>query len=162
MICSVSEASAKDVDTAVVAARKAFNGEWRQTTPQGRGNLLMKLADICETNKELLAAVESLDNGKSISMARGDVGAVVGCLRYYAGWSDKIEGKTLDINPNQLNYTRQEPVSRHQDQSGRRELQANNNNNSSASAARSSPGTSPSSCSRGRSAPRSAPATPSS
>lgn len=104
------EATAKDVDTAVAAARKAFNGEWRQTTPQERGRLLLKLADLVEANKELLAAVESLDNGKSISMARGDIGAVVGCIRYYGGWADKIEGKTLDINPNQFSYTRQEPV----------------------------------------------------
>ncbi|KAL2106117.1 hypothetical protein VUR80DRAFT_7255 [Thermomyces stellatus] len=110
VICSVCEATAKDVDTAVAAARKAFNGEWRQTTPQERGRLLLKLADLVEANKELLAAVESLDNGKSISMARGDIGAVVGCIRYYGGWADKIEGKTLDINPNQFSYTRQEPI----------------------------------------------------
>lgn len=72
---------------------------------------MLKLADICEENKDLLAAVESLDNGKSITMARGDVGAVIGCIRYYGGWADKIEGKTLDINPDQFSYTRQEPVS---------------------------------------------------
>lgn len=107
----MSEASAKDVDNAVSAARKAFNGGWRQTTPQERGRLMLKLADIAEANKELLAAVESLDNGKAINMARGDVGAVIGCIRYYGGWADKIEGKTLDINPNQFSYTRQEPVS---------------------------------------------------
>ena len=44
-------------------------------------------------------------------MARGDVGAVVGCIRYYGGWADKIEGKTLDISPDKFNYTRSEPVS---------------------------------------------------
>ena len=44
-------------------------------------------------------------------MARGDVSAVVGTLRYYAGWADKIEGKTIDINHESFHYTRQEPVS---------------------------------------------------
>jgi aldehyde dehydrogenase (NAD+) len=111
VICSVAEATEKDVDIAVAAARKAFQTTWRQVTPQQRGIYLLKLADIAEQNKELLAAVESLDNGKSISMARGDVSAVIGCIRYYGGWADKVEGKTIDIAPDMFHYTRQEPVS---------------------------------------------------
>lgn len=110
VICSVSEATEKDVDLAVAAARKAFEGVWRQTTPQERSVLLLKLADLVEKNLDLLAAVESLDNGKSISMARGDVGAVAGTIRYYGGWADKIEGKTIDIAPDMFHYTRQEPI----------------------------------------------------
>lgn len=110
VICSVSEATEKDVDVAVKAARAAFEGVWKQTTPQERSIMLLKLADLAEKNLELLAAVESLDNGKSISMARGDVGAVVGCIRYYGGWADKIEGKTIDIAPDMFHYTRQEPI----------------------------------------------------
>ncbi|KAK6826089.1 aldehyde dehydrogenase [Apiospora arundinis] len=110
VICSVSEATEKDVDIAVAAARKSFEGEWRKVTPQERGKLLYKLADIAEKNTDLLAAVESLDNGKSITMAKGDVGAVVGCLRYYAGYADKIEGKTIDTNPDTFAYTRLEPI----------------------------------------------------
>ncbi|CAK7245229.1 MAG: aldehyde dehydrogenase (NAD(P)(+)) ald5 [Sporothrix thermara] len=110
VICSVHEANEKDVDIAVAAARKAFEGPWRKVTPQERGLMLLKLADLAEKNAEMLAAVESLDNGKSINMARGDVGAVVGCLRYYGGWSDKIEGKTIDISPDMFHYTRHEPL----------------------------------------------------
>lgn len=110
VICSVAEATEKDVDIAVAAARKAFEGEWKTTTPQTRGILLTKLADLAEKNADLLASVESLDNGKSITMARGDVGAVVGCLRYYGGWADKISGKTIDINPDTFHYTRSEPL----------------------------------------------------
>jgi len=110
VICSVAEATEKDVDVAVAAARKAFQTTWRETTPQKRGGYLLKLADLAEQNLELLAAVESLDNGKSISMARGDVGAVIGCIRYYGGWADKIEGKTIDIAPDMFHYTRQEPL----------------------------------------------------
>ncbi|EFX06211.1 aldehyde dehydrogenase [Grosmannia clavigera kw1407] len=110
VICSVQEGSEKDVDIAVKAARKAFNGVWRDTTPQQRGIYMLKLADLVEENREKLAALESLDNGKSITLARGDVDAVAGCIRYYGGWADKIEGKTLDISPDMFHYTRQEPL----------------------------------------------------
>jgi aldehyde dehydrogenase (NAD+) len=110
VITSVCEATEKDVDIAVTAARKAFNGEWRTTTPQTRGILLTKLADLMQENAELLAAVEALDNGKSISMARGDVASSHGCIRYYGGWADKITGKTIDVNSDSFHYTRQEPI----------------------------------------------------
>ncbi|KAI1136823.1 aldehyde dehydrogenase [Hypoxylon sp. FL0543] len=111
VICSVCEATEKDVDIAVAAARKAFNGPWRTSiTPLQRGAYLTKLAELIEKNLDLLAAVESLDNGKSISMARGDVTAVMNCIRYYGGWADKVEGKTIDINPESFHYTRHEPV----------------------------------------------------
>ncbi|TGO37213.1 hypothetical protein BHYA_0103g00360 [Botrytis hyacinthi] len=110
VITSVHEATEKDVDIAVAAARKAYEGEWRKVTPEGRGKLLAKLADLVEKNADLLAAVESLDNGKAISMAKGDVAAVAGCLRYYGGWADKIEGKVIDTDPEYFTYTKQEPI----------------------------------------------------
>ncbi|KAI0153951.1 aldehyde dehydrogenase [Pestalotiopsis sp. NC0098] len=110
VIVSVAEATEKDVDIAVSAARKAFEGEWRKVLPAERALLLSKLADLAEKNAELLAAVESLDNGKSITMAKGDVGAVIACLRYYSGWADKITGKTIDTNPDTFTYTRPEPI----------------------------------------------------
>jgi aldehyde dehydrogenase (NAD+) len=110
VITSVCEATEKDVDLAVAAARKAFKTTWKETTPGTRSKLLIKLADLVEQNLDLLAAVESLDNGKSITMARGDVGAVVGCLRYYGGWADKITGKTIDIAPDMFHYTKPEPI----------------------------------------------------
>ena len=71
----------------------------------------MKLADLFEQNLETLSAIESLDNGKAVSMAKVDVGMAASCLRYYGGWADKIEGKVIDTNPDTFNYTRQEPVS---------------------------------------------------
>ncbi|KAF1349110.1 aldehyde dehydrogenase [Delphinella strobiligena] len=110
VICSVAEASEKDVDIAVAAARKAFEGEWRKVTPCDRGKYLLKLADLFDENSDLLAAVESLDNGKAFSMAKGDVAAASGCLRYYGGWADKIEGKVVDTNPDHFNYIKKEPI----------------------------------------------------
>jgi len=110
VICSVSEATEKDVDIAVAAARKAFDGEWKHTTPEQRGKYLNKLATLIERDVDILAAVESLDNGKALAMAKGDLGAVAGCLRYYGGWADKIEGKVIDTNKDTFTYTRQEPI----------------------------------------------------
>ncbi|KAF2401449.1 aldehyde dehydrogenase, allergen Cla h 10 [Trichodelitschia bisporula] len=110
VITSVYEATEKDVDLAVAAARKAFEGDWRKVTPEQRGKFLYKLADLFEKNLELLAAVESLDNGKAITMALGDVGACAGCLRYYAGWADKIEGKVVDTSHDTFNYVKREPI----------------------------------------------------
>ncbi len=110
VICSIHEATEKDVDLAVSAARKALSGPWKTITPQQRGVLMTKLAELVEKNLDLLAAVESLDNGKSITMARGDVDAVANCIRYYGGWADKVTGSTIDTNPDHFNYTRYEPV----------------------------------------------------
>jgi len=111
VICAVQEASEKDVDVAVAAARKAFNGPWRKETPENRGKLLVKLAELFEKNADLLAAVETLDNGKAFSMAKNvDIPACAGCLRYYGGWADKIEGKVVDTTPDTFNYIRKEPI----------------------------------------------------
>ncbi|KAF2667765.1 aldehyde dehydrogenase, allergen Cla h 10 [Microthyrium microscopicum] len=110
VICSVSEATEKDVDIAVKAARAAFEGEWRKVTPEDRGKYLHKLADLFERDLETLAAIETLDNGKAFSMAKGDVGMCVSTLHYYAGWADKIEGKVIDTNHETFNYVKKEPI----------------------------------------------------
>lgn len=110
VITQVHEATEKGVDIAVAAARKAFEGPWRKETPENRGKLLVKLADLFEKNIELLASVESLDNGKAVSMAKVDISMCIGCLRYYGGWADKIEGKVVDTTPDTFNYIKKEPI----------------------------------------------------
>lgn len=112
VILKVHEATEEDVDIAVAAARKAFHptSEYRKMAPAVRGKLLLNLADLFEKNLLLLASVESLDNGKSISMAKGDVGACIGCLRYYGGWADKIHGKVITTGEGTFCYTKREPV----------------------------------------------------
>uniref|UniRef100_A0A8H7K6P6 Aldehyde dehydrogenase n=1 Tax=Bionectria ochroleuca TaxID=29856 RepID=A0A8H7K6P6_BIOOC len=110
VITAVHEATAQDVDIAVKAARAAFEGAWRQTTPTDRGRLLVRLADLFERDVEILAAIEALDNGKAVSMAKGDVNNAQGCLRYYGGFADKIHGQTIDTAPDNLTYTRHEPI----------------------------------------------------
>ncbi|WEW56975.1 aldehyde dehydrogenase (NAD(P)(+)) ald5 [Emydomyces testavorans] len=109
-IVAVHEATEKDVDIAVAAARKAFEGEWKKVTPTARGRMLVKLADLLEEHSDALAAVEALDNGKAFSMAKADVAASAGCIRYYGGWADKIHGQVIDTDHETFNYTRHEPV----------------------------------------------------
>jgi hypothetical protein len=111
VITSVHEATEKDVDIAVAAARRAFEGSWRKVTPQDRGKLLVTLSSLIERNSIVLSSIEALDNGKAFEIAKGDVAAVADCLRYYGGWADKIEGKVIDTHPDVFSYTRQEPVS---------------------------------------------------
>jgi aldehyde dehydrogenase (NAD+) len=111
VITAVQEAKENDVNIAVAAARKAFEGPWRNVAPQERGKLLVALSVLVENNLDLLSSVESLDNGKAFTMAKVEVKAVAGCLRYYGGWADKIEGKVIDTNADTISYTRQEPVS---------------------------------------------------
>ena len=112
VIARVAEADKPDVDKAVKAARKAFEkGPWRKMSARERGRLIYKLADLIEQNFDELAMLETLDNGKPIADSkRADVPLSIDCYRYYAGWADKIEGKTIPINGPYLCYTRHEPV----------------------------------------------------
>ena len=108
--------AAEDVDRAVAAARRAFDdGPWRRINPSERGKLLWKLADAIEARSEEFAQLESLDNGKPLTVARAaDVALTVDHFRYYAGWATKIEGETIPINSpdgnTYLDYTLREPV----------------------------------------------------
>jgi aldehyde dehydrogenase (NAD+) len=112
VIAAVAEGDAADIDLAVKAARKAFeSGPWRSMDARDRGRLLNKLADLIEDNFDELAALETLDNGKPINDSRAaDIPLVIDCFRYYAGWADKIHGKTVPIRGNFFTYTTREPV----------------------------------------------------
>jgi aldehyde dehydrogenase (NAD+) len=111
-IADVTRANEQDVDLAVKAARKAFeDGPWRTMDARDRGRLLHRLADLIEENFDELAALETLDNGKPINDARNaDLPLVIDCLRYYAGWADKIHGQTIPIRGDFFCYTRREPT----------------------------------------------------
>src|SRR5271170_7318843 len=111
-ICQVAEADAADVDKAVQAARAAFeHGPWRKMNASARGRLLNRLADLIEHNADQLARLEALDNGKPASVAKAvDVAKTVACYRYFAGWADKVQGKTIPIDGDFLCYTRHEPI----------------------------------------------------
>ncbi|KAM0516008.1 hypothetical protein ACHAPE_005631 [Trichoderma viride] len=110
VITSVCEATEKDVDVAVAAARKVFNTTWRKTATVDRGRMLLKLADLIDRDAEKLAAVESYNNGKPIALATGELQLVSACIRYYGGYADKIHGKTVDVDSDYMVYTKQEPL----------------------------------------------------
>jgi aldehyde dehydrogenase (NAD+) len=112
VICKVAEGDKADIDAAVDAAREAFdNGPWRSMDARDRGALIYKLAELIEEEAEELAALETLDNGKPINDSRAaDIPLVIDTLKYYAGWADKIEGKTIPIRGDYFCYTRREPV----------------------------------------------------
>ena len=111
-IARVAEADAADVDKAVKAAREAFErGPWRKMSAAERGRLMNRLADLMEKNLEELAQLETLDNGKPLSISRAaDLPLSIACYRYYAGWADKVQGKTIPVAGNYFCYTRHEPV----------------------------------------------------
>ena len=112
VIAEIAQGNEADVDAAVKAARAAFEtGLWSKMDARDRGRLMNKLADLMEANLEELAALESLDNGKPIRDARAaDLPLAIDCLRYYAGWADKLTGDVIPIRGNYFCYTRREPV----------------------------------------------------
>ncbi|MFC7225018.1 aldehyde dehydrogenase family protein [Halalkalicoccus sp. GCM10025322] len=108
----VAEAREEDIDRAVSAADEAVNrdGEWRSLDPQERGARLYAMADAIEERKDEIVLVESHDNGKTPFEATLDVDMVIKTFRYYAGWTDKIQGDEVPVPGNRLNYTVREPV----------------------------------------------------
>jgi aldehyde dehydrogenase (NAD+) len=113
ILAYVSEGDAEDINRAVACARHAFeDGPWSRMLPQERARLIYTLADLIERDADVFAEIETLDNGKPISEAKGfDVPATVEHFRYYAGWATKIHGDVIPVNiPNMHNYVRREPI----------------------------------------------------
>jgi phenylacetaldehyde dehydrogenase len=116
ILAQVAEGDRDDIEQAVKAAREAFDhGPWRRLTASERGRLIYKLADLLEQHTEEFAYLESLDNGKPLTIARAaDVPLAVDL--YMAGWTTKLEGNTIPISvpytpgAKYLAYTLREPV----------------------------------------------------
>ncbi|KAF2840504.1 aldehyde dehydrogenase-like protein [Patellaria atrata CBS 101060] len=111
-ITTVQAAGPEDVDIAVAAARKAFKDpSWKDIGGRARADMLFKLSALIDEHKETLATIETWDNGKPYSVAlNDDLGEVVYCIKYYAGWADKIHGQVVDTGPTKLAYTLREPL----------------------------------------------------
>ena len=115
VLANVAEGDKEDINRAVAAARAAFDtGRWSKITPSQRGKMIWKLADLIEQHAEEFAQLESLDNGKPLSIARiADIPGTIDLFRYMAGWATKIEGNTIPISAHGakfLAYTLREPV----------------------------------------------------
>lgn len=111
ILTEVYEAGLKDVDLAVEAAAEAFENEWSQISSYERSKLMNRLADLMERDIEILAQLDTLDNGKSINeMLSADLPNAIENLRYFAGWTNKNYGETIPVSGEFLNYTRHEAV----------------------------------------------------
>ena len=109
VLAGVARGDARDVDDAVRAAWEAF-GQWRRVTPAKRGRLLYGVARELEARVDEFAELETLDTGKPLGHARGEISGCVAYLDYYAGAADKIHGETVPLGPGYLNYTVREPL----------------------------------------------------
>jgi phenylacetaldehyde dehydrogenase len=117
VLSRVAEGDKEDVNRAVKAARAAFDsGPWSKISPSERGRMIWKLGDLIEKHLEEFAQLESLDNGKPLTVARvADVPLAADMFRYMAGWATKIEGNTIPISSGgrtsqYLAYTVREPI----------------------------------------------------
>lgn len=112
-IGTFAEAAAADVDAAVTAARAAFEADaWRALTPDARGRMLWRLADLIERDAAELAALETLDQGQTAFVASViTVPLAAQVFRYYAGYATKIEGKVSPVSiPGNLSYQLRVPI----------------------------------------------------
>jgi phenylacetaldehyde dehydrogenase len=118
VLATVAEGDRADIDLAVKAARKAFEtGPWRKMSASERGRLIWKLGDLIDEHLEEFAYLESLDNGKPLTIARAaDVPLAAELFRYMAGWTTKLEGNTIPLSvpytpkAKYLSYTLREPI----------------------------------------------------
>ncbi len=110
-IAEVAQAGEKDVDAAVASSREALEGDWRKLNAAKKSAAIYKLSELIMANRDELAELEALDNGKPLAYAKGDIAAAANHLAYYAGWPTKIEGETIPVSTkDMLVYTRKEPV----------------------------------------------------
>ncbi|MCI4646378.1 MAG: aldehyde dehydrogenase family protein [Hyphomonadaceae bacterium] len=112
VIARVAEGRAEDVDLAVKAARKAFEGGWAGTMPIEREKLMWRLAELIEAHGDTLAELETLNNGMPLFLSKFSVSSAADMLRYMAGWASKMAGETLNPStPGEWHaFTLREPV----------------------------------------------------
>jgi acyl-CoA reductase-like NAD-dependent aldehyde dehydrogenase len=111
VLAEVAEGGVEDIDRAVRSARDTFESDgWRGTSARRRGEMLYRLAELCQRHDDELARLETLSNGKPIFESRIDVQLTAETFVYYAGWADKIHGETIPVDGPYLNYTVREPL----------------------------------------------------
>ncbi|HEX7997873.1 MAG TPA: aldehyde dehydrogenase family protein [Pyrinomonadaceae bacterium] len=110
-LAEVAEGDKADIDKAVRAARRAYEGKWSKMSARDRGRLLFKLSQLIEEHSQELAALETADNGKPIrESAYVDLPQVVENFEYFAGYATKIDGETISVPGQMFNYTLREPI----------------------------------------------------
>jgi aldehyde dehydrogenase (NAD+) len=109
-IAKIGRGTARDIDGAVSAARKAAEGAWGRMAPAERGRLLLKLAQGVADNHESLARAEAVDTGKPLKQARADIIALARYFEFYGGAADKLHGATLPYLDGYTVLTLREPL----------------------------------------------------
>lgn len=102
--------TAEDVDQAVKSSKVAFETVWRDMAPVERSRILLQASRLILENLDLLAVAETLDSGKALQEAQGDVRGAARTFEYYAGACDKLQGDSFPLGPNYIGYAIHEPV----------------------------------------------------
>ncbi|EYS86109.1 betaine-aldehyde dehydrogenase [Cupriavidus sp. SK-4] len=110
VIAQAAEATRADARLAIAAARKAFDGPWRQTTIRDRARLLNKIAELIDRDAEKLAHLESLNTGKTLTESRTDMGDIAATFRYFAGLVASESGAVNEAPHHVISRTLREPV----------------------------------------------------
>jgi betaine-aldehyde dehydrogenase len=110
IIARVAKGGAEDVDRAVAAAQRAFDGEWHTWSQTRRGQALQRLANLTRDHAEELAQLESRNMGKPISSARWEIGSVANVIEYHAGAANKLMGETIPVSKPGFDFTWREPI----------------------------------------------------
>ncbi|WP_454737533.1 aldehyde dehydrogenase family protein [Cupriavidus necator] len=110
VIAQAAEATRADARLAIAAARKAFDGPWRQTTIRDRARLLNKIAELIDRDAEKLAQLESLNTGKTLTESRTDMGDIAATFRYFAGLVASESGAVNEAPHHVISRTLREPV----------------------------------------------------
>lgn len=98
-----------DIDAAIEAAERGYE-IWRKVSPAERCAMLLKIAEVLRANADRLALIETLDSGKTLGEAQGDVAGSARLFEYYAGAADKLDGRSVNLGPDYTAFTRREPV----------------------------------------------------
>ncbi|MFY9718706.1 MAG: aldehyde dehydrogenase family protein [Candidatus Cybelea sp.] len=110
-VAVVAEASAADAETAITAARRAFDeGPWRATSAADRAALLFKVADAIDASRDEFMRIDTLNNGKPLRETEYDAVDAANCFRYYAGLATKPHGQTFDVPAPSQTFTVREPI----------------------------------------------------
>jgi aldehyde dehydrogenase (NAD+) len=106
---AIAAGTAPDIDVAVGAARRAFDGAWGRLAPAEKGRLLARIARTILDHADELALIEARDCGKPLAQARADVAACARYFEYYGGACDKLTGETIPYPANYTVLTWREP-----------------------------------------------------
>lgn len=109
VLCDIARGSKADIDDAVHAARRAFDGPWGKVTAAERGRILARIGRLVLENVDHLARTEALDVGKPLKQARADAVALARYMEFYGGAADKLHGETIPYLDGYTVYTLREP-----------------------------------------------------